>query len=72
MCQEIIEEFQKCHTDHPYAKFFDECTDWKIKFDQCFRLQYFSFFGTETCERKENLEERKRSKERLQAPEKKP
>nr|ACN35200.1 unknown [Zea mays] len=26
---QIIEEFQKCHLDHPVKKFFGECTDLK-------------------------------------------
>lgn len=34
---QIIEKFQKCHTDHPIRKFFGECTDLKIKLDRCFR-----------------------------------
>ncbi|XP_044325047.1 COX assembly mitochondrial protein 2 homolog isoform X2 [Triticum aestivum] len=39
MCAEIIEEFQKCHVDHPIKKFFGECTDLKIKLDRCFRQE---------------------------------
>ena len=34
---QIIEEFQKCHIDHPIGKFFGECTNLKIKLDRCFR-----------------------------------
>lgn len=34
---QIIEQFQKCHLDHPIAKFFGECTELKIKLDRCFR-----------------------------------
>ncbi|ESW18959.1 hypothetical protein PHAVU_006G085400 [Phaseolus vulgaris] len=37
MCTEIIEQFQKCHVEHPIGKFFGECTDLKIKLDRCFR-----------------------------------
>lgn len=41
---QIIEEFQKCHIEHPIAKFFGECTDLKIKLDRCFRQEVsFSF-----------------------------
>ncbi|KAF7009802.1 hypothetical protein CFC21_024299 [Triticum aestivum] len=54
MCAEIIEEFQKCHVDHPIKKFFGECTDLKIKLDRCFRQEA-------------NFEESKKFKERLQA-----
>ncbi|KAJ0800732.1 putative cytochrome c oxidase biogenesis protein Cmc1 [Helianthus annuus] len=39
MCAEIIELFQKCHNEHPYGKFFGECTDLKIKLDKCFRQE---------------------------------
>ncbi|KAG6600711.1 hypothetical protein SDJN03_05944, partial [Cucurbita argyrosperma subsp. sororia] len=39
MCAEIIEEFQKCHLDHPIGKFLGECTDLKIKLDRCFRQE---------------------------------
>ena len=44
---QIIEQFQKCHIEHPIAKFFGECTDLKIKLDRCFREEVrfsFSFF----------------------------
>lgn len=45
---QIIEQFQKCHVEHPVAKFFGECTDLKIKLDRCFREEvsfpvFFSF-----------------------------
>ncbi|KAI3701098.1 hypothetical protein L2E82_45742 [Cichorium intybus] len=60
MCAEIIENFQKCHIDHPYAKFFGECTDLKIKLDKCFRQE-------KAVKRKANFEENKKLKERLQA-----
>ncbi|KAI3497534.1 hypothetical protein L1887_40221 [Cichorium endivia] len=60
MCAEIIEQFQKCHIDHPYAKFFGECTDLKIKLDKCFRQE-------KAVKRKANFEESKKLKERLQA-----
>uniref|UniRef100_J3LY80 NAC domain-containing protein n=1 Tax=Oryza brachyantha TaxID=4533 RepID=J3LY80_ORYBR len=43
MCAEIIEAFQKCHVDHPVKKFFGECTDLKIKLDQCFRQEFTSY-----------------------------
>ncbi|XP_021891611.1 COX assembly mitochondrial protein 2 homolog, partial [Carica papaya] len=39
MCAEIIEQFQKCHLDHPIAKFFGECTELKVKLDRCFRQE---------------------------------
>ncbi|XP_043710427.1 COX assembly mitochondrial protein 2 homolog [Telopea speciosissima] len=60
MCAEIIEQFQKCHVDHPVAKFFGECTDLKIKLDRCFREE-------KALKRKENFEQSKKLKERLQA-----
>eukprot|EP00262_Sarcandra_glabra_P001255 TRINITY_DN11289_c0_g2_i2.p1 TRINITY_DN11289_c0_g2~~TRINITY_DN11289_c0_g2_i2.p1 ORF type:complete len:100 (-),score=13.59 TRINITY_DN11289_c0_g2_i2:54-353(-) len=60
MCAEIIEQFQKCHADHPIAKFFGECTDLKIKLDRCFREE-------KALKRKANFEESKKFKERLQA-----
>lgn len=42
---QIIEEFQKCHVEHPIAKFFGECTELKIKLDRCFRAEVrFSIF----------------------------
>ncbi|XP_028079942.1 COX assembly mitochondrial protein 2 homolog isoform X1 [Camellia sinensis] len=60
MCAEIIEQFQKCHLDHPIGKFFGECTDLKIKLDHCFRQE-------KALKRKANFEESKKLKERLQA-----
>ncbi|XP_065006167.1 uncharacterized protein LOC135675057 isoform X1 [Musa acuminata AAA Group] len=60
MCAEIIEEFQKCHADHPIGKFFGECTELKIKLDRCFRQE-------KAVKRKANFEESKKFKERLQA-----
>ncbi|KAG2566450.1 COX assembly mitochondrial protein 2 homolog [Panicum virgatum] len=60
MCAEIIEAFQKCHVDHPVKKFFGECTDLKIKLDQCFRQE-------KGLKRKANFEESKKFKEQLQA-----
>ncbi|KAI3699572.1 hypothetical protein L2E82_43975 [Cichorium intybus] len=60
MCAEIIEHFQKCHIDHPYAKFFGECTDLKIKLDKYFRQE-------KAVKRKAIFEENKKLKERLQA-----
>ncbi|GJR70631.1 COX assembly mitochondrial protein 2 [Tanacetum coccineum] len=56
---QIIELFQKCHNDHPYGKFFGECTDLKIKLDKCFRQE-------KAVKRKANFEESKKLKERLQ------
>ncbi|RDX70410.1 COX assembly mitochondrial protein 2-like protein, partial [Mucuna pruriens] len=58
MCAEIIEEFQKCHIEHPIAKFFGECTDLKIKLDRCFREE-------KALKRKANFEESKKLKEQL-------
>ncbi|KAL6899754.1 hypothetical protein ACP4OV_006412 [Aristida adscensionis] len=60
MCAEIIEDFQKCHLDHPVKKFFGECTDLKIKLDRCFRQE-------KALKRKANFEESKKFKEQLQA-----
>ncbi|KAJ6715553.1 COX ASSEMBLY MITOCHONDRIAL PROTEIN [Salix viminalis] len=60
MCVEIIEQFQKCHLDHPIAKFFGECTELKIKLDRCFREE-------KAVKRKVNFEQSKKHKERLQA-----
>ncbi|KAF5952060.1 hypothetical protein HYC85_010004 [Camellia sinensis] len=57
---QIIEQFQKCHLDHPIGKFFGECTDLKIKLDHCFRQE-------KALKRKANFEESKKLKERLQA-----
>ncbi|KAF2566224.1 hypothetical protein F2Q68_00025431 [Brassica cretica] len=37
MCLEIIEEFQKFYLDHPFGKFFGDCTELKVKLDRCFR-----------------------------------
>jgi hypothetical protein len=43
---QIIEEFQKCHVDHPIGKFFGECTNLKIKLDRCFREEVsFCYMG---------------------------
>ncbi|CAJ1960719.1 unnamed protein product [Sphenostylis stenocarpa] len=58
MCAEIIELFQKCHVEHPIAKFFGECTDLKIKLDRCFREE-------KALKRKANFEESKKLKEQL-------
>ncbi|KAF3437062.1 hypothetical protein FNV43_RR19815 [Rhamnella rubrinervis] len=60
MCAEIIEQFQKCHVDHPILKFFGKCTDLKIKLDRCFREE-------KALKRKANFENSKKLKERLQA-----
>ncbi|CAI0430702.1 unnamed protein product [Linum tenue] len=57
---QIIEEFQKCHLDHPIGKFFGECTELKIKLDRCFRQE-------KSIKRKANFEQSKKLKERLQA-----
>ncbi|KAC2572028.1 hypothetical protein FH972_027181 [Carpinus fangiana] len=57
---QIIEEFQKCHIDHPIGKFFGECTDLKIKLDPCFKEE-------KALKRKANFEQSKKLKERLQA-----
>ncbi|XP_068304643.1 uncharacterized protein [Pyrus communis] len=59
MCAQIIEEFQKCHVDHPIAKFFGECTDLKIQLDRCFRQE-------KAVKRKANFEQSKKLQERLQ------
>ncbi|KAL3843640.1 hypothetical protein ACJIZ3_001043 [Penstemon smallii] len=60
MCAEIIEEFQRCHIDHPIRKFFGECTDLKVKLDKCFRQE-------KAVKRKANFEESKKLKEILRA-----
>ncbi|XP_059313498.1 COX assembly mitochondrial protein 1 [Lycium barbarum] len=60
LCADIIEEFQKCHTDHPLGKFLGQCTDLKIKLDRCFRQE-------KAIKRKANFEQSKKLKERLQA-----
>ncbi|KAL3834571.1 hypothetical protein ACJIZ3_009307 [Penstemon smallii] len=60
MCVEIIEEFQRCHIDHPIGKFFGECTDLKVKLDKCFRQE-------KAVKRKANFEESKKLKEILRA-----
>jgi COX assembly protein 2 len=36
-CALIIENFKKCHEDHPVQKFFGVCNDLKIELDRCFR-----------------------------------
>ncbi|GER38955.1 COX assembly mitochondrial protein-like protein [Striga asiatica] len=60
MCAEVIEEFQKCHIDHPLGKFFGHCTSLKIKLDRCFREE-------KALKRKANFEASKKLKERLKA-----
>jgi hypothetical protein len=40
----IIEEFHKCHIDHPIRKFFGECTDLKIELDRCFREEVSFYY----------------------------
>ncbi|KAL2939735.1 COX assembly mitochondrial protein 2-like protein [Bienertia sinuspersici] len=60
MCAEIIEEFQKCHTEHPVGKFFGNCTELKIKLDRCFRQE-------KAVKRKANFEQSKKLRETLQA-----
>ncbi|KAJ4846929.1 hypothetical protein Tsubulata_010330 [Turnera subulata] len=59
MCAQIIEEFQRCHLDHPLGKFFGNCTDLKIKLDRCFREE-------KAVKRKANFEASKRLKASLQ------
>ncbi|GAV84317.1 Cmc1 domain-containing protein [Cephalotus follicularis] len=56
----IIEQFQKCHVDHPIRKFFGDCTDLKIKPDQCFRQE-------KALKRKANMKQSKMLQARLQA-----
>ncbi|RVX05769.1 hypothetical protein CK203_023765 [Vitis vinifera] len=63
MCAEIIEAFQKCHSDHPVGKFFGECTELKIKLDRCFRQEVSS----KVVKRKKNLEKSRKLRETLQA-----
>ncbi|KAH7522810.1 hypothetical protein JRO89_XSUnG0103700 [Xanthoceras sorbifolium] len=58
--KQIIEEFQKCHLDHPIGKFFGDCTQLKIKLDRCFRKE-------KAVKRKANFEQSKKMRERLQA-----
>ncbi|XP_054803977.1 uncharacterized protein LOC129307124 [Prosopis cineraria] len=60
MCAEVIEQFQQCHIDHPYGKFFGKCTDLKIKLDSCFRQE-------KALRRKANFERSKEFKQRLDA-----
>ncbi|XP_010908063.1 uncharacterized protein [Elaeis guineensis] len=71
MCAEIIEQFQKCHIDHPIAKFFGQCTELKIKLDRCFREEVgflpFPSATTKALKRKANFEKSKILKERIQA-----
>ncbi|KAH7290548.1 hypothetical protein KP509_30G053300 [Ceratopteris richardii] len=57
---QIIQEFVKCHEDHPIAKFFGKCTNLKIKLDKCFRLE-------KEMKRKANFEQSKKMQERLKA-----
>ncbi|CAN7031933.1 unnamed protein product, partial [Brassica rapa subsp. trilocularis] len=52
LCLEIIEEFQKCHLEHPIGKFFGECTELKVKLDR-------------SVKRKVNFERSKKLQERL-------
>ncbi|WZZ09303.1 hypothetical protein YC2023_095224 [Brassica napus] len=54
----IIEEFQKCHLEHPIGKFFGECTELKVKLDRCFRQE-------KAVKRKVNFERSKKLQERL-------
>ncbi|KAJ8443928.1 hypothetical protein Cgig2_032752 [Carnegiea gigantea] len=58
--EKIIEEFQKCHAEHPLGKFFGECTELKIKLDRCFRQE-------KAIKRKANFEQSKKLREALQA-----
>lgn len=66
---QIIEDFQKCHVDHPIGKFFGKCTELKIKLDRCFR-QEVTFFKIKfpfilksfQVEKKNNQESRHMSK----------
>ncbi len=39
---QIIENFKKCHEDHPVQKFFGVCNDLKIELDRCFREEVAS------------------------------
>ncbi|KAF3550769.1 hypothetical protein DY000_02009721 [Brassica cretica] len=57
-CRVIIEEFQKCHLEHPIGKFFGECTELKVKLDRCFRQE-------KAVKRKVNFERSKKLQERL-------
>ncbi|CAF2237064.1 unnamed protein product [Brassica rapa subsp. narinosa] len=57
-CFLIIEEFQKCHLEHPIGKFFGECTELKVKLDRCFRQE-------KAVKRKVNFERSKKLQERL-------
>ncbi|XP_048618946.1 COX assembly mitochondrial protein 2 homolog isoform X2 [Brassica napus] len=56
----IIEEFQKCHLDHPIGKFFGDCTELKVKLLHCFRQE-------KAVKRKVNFEQSKKLQERLKA-----
>ncbi|CAH8360646.1 unnamed protein product [Eruca vesicaria subsp. sativa] len=58
MCLEIIEEFQKCHLEHPIGKFLGDCTELKVKLDRCFRQE-------KAVKRKVNFERSKKLQERL-------
>ncbi|CAM6017358.1 unnamed protein product [Sphagnum balticum] len=59
-CALIIENFKKCHEDHPFQKFFGVCNDLKIELDRCFREE-------KAEKRKVNFEASKQFKEKLRA-----
>ncbi|CAK9206867.1 unnamed protein product [Sphagnum troendelagicum] len=59
-CALIIENFKKCHEDHPVQKFFGVCNDLKIELDRCFREE-------KAEKRKANFEASKQFKEKLRA-----
>ncbi|KAL0799300.1 hypothetical protein Bca101_054475 [Brassica carinata] len=65
MCLEIIEEFQKCHLEHPIGKFFGECTELKVKLDRCFRQEVSYIVLQKAVKRKVNFEQSKKLQERL-------
>ncbi|CAN6818618.1 unnamed protein product [Brassica oleracea] len=54
----IIEEFQKCHLEHPIGKFFGECTELKVKV--CLFIA-----KRKAVKRKVNFERSKKLQERL-------
>lgn len=39
-CRKVIEELNRCHSEHPYKKFFGACNDLKRALNRCLHKEY--------------------------------
>uniref|UniRef100_A0A6B2LX71 COX assembly mitochondrial protein n=1 Tax=Arcella intermedia TaxID=1963864 RepID=A0A6B2LX71_9EUKA len=52
-CVEVINQFHKCHQDHPYGKFFGYCNQAKRDLDACLHEEYKIWYNKKVEKMKE-------------------